>query len=112
MELNEALQLGLDVNFDEAKTLVGMSNINNSTSNLILDMPDSKKNILVFNTLYSAGILKSGSVISYIPDVGKLTSAEKFIIRNEDDVYYVGVSRGSFQFFVITNSEVDFYLFL
>jgi len=109
MQLNEAMKYELDINFEESPTVVG---INNIPSNIVLDVPESKKRLPVFNALLDRGIFKPGSVVSYIPDFGKPTSSEKITVRDGDDVYYVGISRGSFQFYVITYSEVDFYLFL
>lgn len=109
MELNEALNEGLDVDFNDARTVVSA---NETSSNLVLDMPEEKKNTVVFEAMLQLGILKPGSVISFIPGLGKTSPSEKIVVRQGEDVYYVGMSRGSFQFYVITYSKVDFYLFL
>lgn len=98
--------------FSEVETIYN-SSIHPPRSITILDRECLNIPPQILNVLVDTHRLHPMSAISFIPDGEKISTLDRFCVKtNDDSVYYVGFSRGSSQFYIVNNSEINFYLFL
>jgi len=112
MKLQDFMQLhDLQDSFSEVEVIVNNNVLPPRTLTILdkqcLDIPPQ-----VLNVLVDTGRLNPMSAITSIPESQNVSWPDKVVVRNaDDDPFYVGISRGSSQFFIATYSEINFYLY-
>lgn len=113
MKLQDFMSLSdLQEDFSEVETILSNNPIIPKELTF-LEVPETEKFPHVLNTLIEHKVIKSNGVIMSITESENVSWPEKLMIRNsEDDLFYVGISKGSSQFFIAINSDIYFYLYL